>query len=114
MFRVEANEVEDTRAERDAEEAFSNLAKKMKAVVDVAAAYERANKTYQDRTGTLRKETQGRIETNRRNEAEVVLEMDTYYASYVVARGFSAIAQAERAAELAMDDLFDRLDKETE
>lgn len=84
---------------------LKNIDRKMRHAVEDAAAFERANHTYINRTGNLEKSTIGRV-TKDGSEFEVALEMSMPYASYVVDKGLSKI---DIAAKMAEDDIDDYL-----
>lgn len=73
-----------------------------------AAAYERANHLYKNRTGNLEKSTIGKV-TKSGDEIEASLQMNMDYASYVVNRGFSKIDEAAEMLENDIEDYLQRL-----
>lgn len=110
-MRVTANNSETLAATRDAEDEFSELARRMLAAVNVGAAFEKAHKTYTDRTGNLKRNTRGRIDQNRRDTVVVDLEMAEDYASYVKKRGLSAFDDAVNRTNQAIADEMDSIGK---
>lgn len=84
-----------------------NIDRYMRHAADKAAAYERANHTYTNRTGNLERSTQGHV-TKSGDSFEVSLEMGMDYASYVVDRGFSKIDIAAQMMESDIEDYLRR------
>ena len=87
----------------------------MRSVLDNAAANERAQHEYRNRTGRLQKSTKAATVSRKLSEQVVDLEMGMEYASYVARRGLSEIdAQAkiaERDIESALEERAKRLEK---
>ncbi len=79
----------------------------MLAAAKLGAQFERDNKTYQDRTGNLKRNTQGRKVVSNANETVVELVMDEEYASYVRRRGYSKISEAGVRTRDQIQDLID-------
>jgi hypothetical protein len=86
---------------------LKNIDRKMRHAVEEAAAFERANHTYINRTGNLEKSTVGRI-VKSGDEFEMTLEMGMDYASYVVDKGLSKIDVAAKMAEADIEDYLRR------
>ncbi len=76
----------------------------------VGAEQLRATDHYQDRTTDLRTGTQGKSVTDG-DPAEAVMIMDTEYASYVVARGFSNFDEVGQQIEERISQSFDDLER---
>lgn len=75
----------------------------MRAIVATAAANERAQHEYQNRTKLgLQASTQASIARRSNDGATVELVMDREYASYVVRRGLSEIDEQAKGAERAI------------
>lgn len=107
MFRVTVNNHDTLAAARDAEEELKNLPQRMLNAARMGAEYEKANKTYEDRTGNLRKHTVGRLVRRGLNEVVAEIEMGEEYASYVRARGFSAFNEAVKLTRQTIEDEID-------
>jgi hypothetical protein len=86
---------------------LKNIDRKMRHAVEDAAAFERANHTYINRTGNLEKSTIGKV-TKNLNEFEASLQMNMSYASCVVDKGFSKIDVAAKMAEAEIEDYLRR------
>ena len=87
---------------------LKNIDRAMRRYVQKAAAYERANHYYQNRTGNLERSTQGSV-TKDGDTFEVSLVMGMDYASYVVGRGFSQIDVAEKMLETDIENYLNNL-----
>ncbi len=83
----------------------------MKTAVKYGAQFERDNKTYQNRTWKLLRNTKGRIDRASNNEVVAEIVMDMPYASHVNKLGYSAIDEAAAATKLAIQDIIDGLTK---
>lgn len=81
----------------------------MKSAVELAAVYEKQEKTYTDRTGELTKNTRGEIVSRSTDECTAELILDTEYASYVTRNGYTAFNEAGIAARDQIQDGFDAL-----
>jgi iron uptake system EfeUOB component EfeO/EfeM len=106
--KVTVDNSETLAAAERAESLFRELPRIMKSAVELAAATELQRKTYQDRTGLLRRRTQGRVE-RRGGDIHAFFEMDTEYASYVNKLGFSAFNSVGLSARDAIQDAIDAL-----
>lgn len=91
--------------ERDFKHAMKQMDKAMLKAVQNGATFERRFKTYQDRTGNLKRSTRGFLAPALLSNGEklFVLEMGEEYASFVDARGFSKIKMAQQFTKAAMD-----------
>lgn len=90
---------------------LGSLGKRMLSVAKVGAEYEKGHKTYQDRTGNLKKSTKGVAKENRKDNVEVDLEMGMDYASFVKRRGYSEIDAAAKLTEGGIQDQIDAIAK---
>lgn len=109
-MRVRVDNSETVRAaERAAFELLGVLPGRMLNAVKMGAEYELQEKTYQDRTGDLRKSTQGKMDRSSANDVSVRLEMGEEYASYVRRRGYSAIAEAAARTDRQIRDDIDAI-----
>lgn len=72
---------------------------------DEAIQYEKQNHPYQNRTGNLEASTQYVVYSNNENLLHVNLEMNMFYASFVLDKGFSLIDQAAEDMYQKIEDL---------
>ena len=86
---------------------LKNIDRKMRHAVEDAAAFERANHMYINRTGNLERSTIGKV-TKDGAEFEITLEMGMDYASYVADKGLSKIDVAAKMAEAEIEDYLRR------
>jgi len=93
--------------EKRGKDALRTLDREMLRAVKNGATYERRFKTYTNRTGNLLRSTQGYAVTDAAfgdasSSTTYILEMGEEYASFVDARGYSAIREAARETENAI------------
>lgn len=81
-------------------------ARRMKRILDAAAASERRTHAYKNRTRQLQTNTRASDVVEVGDQSMVMLEMDTDYASYVVAKGLSRIDEVAKMAEGLIEDDF--------
>jgi hypothetical protein len=93
---IELDISEVIEAEANAVKEMDRVHKVMSSAVQIGAQFERDHKTYQNRTGDLQRGTRGKLDRNSKEEVVAELIMNTDYASYVKARGFSSIDEASR------------------
>lgn len=105
-MKVDLTEV--YRIEGAATAELRNIDRALRRFAAKAAAYERANHTYKNRTGNLERSTQGSV-TKDGDTFEVSLVMGMEYASYVVGRGFSQIDIAEQMLATDIEDYLNRV-----
>lgn len=86
-----------------------NIDRAIRRFAEQAAAYERQNHYYKNRTGNLERSTKAHV-TKTGDTIEASLVMGMYYASFVVGRGFSQIDVAEKMMESNIESYLSRID----
>lgn len=109
MLQLKIDTAPIAAAQKKAEAAIAKLPSLFQAAVKNAAADERANHRYINRTGRLQKSTQGRVFQATKKLVRAELVMTQPYASYVESKGLSDIKDRAQDVEFYLQDVLDNL-----
>lgn len=105
MLRVDATG--STRLKQEILRRLKEIPQIMKTIADSAAANERAQHEYRNRTGNLERSTRAKIESWSLKDTRVVLEMAQPYAIYIRRMGLTQIDALAAIARAQMQKRFE-------